>query len=350
MRAIAKTKPGIGVELIDVPIPTIAPGEVLVKVSACGICGTDLHTYEWTASGQRRRGRMLQLPRILGHEPAGIVAEVGEDVANFKVGDRVASDSWGGCGQCYYCRAGTVNLCEPRFNIGSLRDGALAEYVLVPWFNLYRLPENISLRVGAMLEPLGVAVHALERATTLRPGDRVMVLGPGPIGILTALVARAGGTHVTIGGLARNTKRLAFARGLGFATVETEREEAYEGVLADTNGRGCDVIFDTVGDLTAAVKFVRKGGQVVMAGLPSEPVALDLLQAMWKELTLTANLGRNPTSWHRAISLVSEGIIDVQPLISHQISLEGASEAFDLLRTGQGMKILIDPNPELKEG
>lgn len=343
MKAVAKTKPGVGIEVIDAPRPTIRPGEVLLQVAACGICGSDLHTYEWTKSGRERRGKPIELPRILGHEPSGVVAEVGDGVANVKVGDRVTSDSWGGCGQCYYCRIGKVNLCEPRFNIGSLRDGALAEYVLVPSFNLYPLPDNLSLEIGAMIEPLGVAVHAVERCATLKPGDRVVVTGPGPIGLLTAMVVRAGGAAVTIMGLSKDRLRLGLAEKLGFDTLVAD-EDGLKGVLDRTDGRGADIVFEAAGVLSAAIPLARKGGEVVVVGQPNDQITLDLLQAIAKELTFTISLGRNPTSWHRAINLLASGTLDIAPLISHRLPLDDADQAFELLRAGEGVKILLSPS------
>jgi L-iditol 2-dehydrogenase len=340
MKAVAKTKPGVGIEVIDAPRPVIQPGEVLLQVAACGICGSDLHTYEWTKSGRERRGKPIELPRILGHEPSGVVAEVGDGVKNLKVGDRVTSDSWGGCGQCYYCRIGKVNLCEPRFNIGSLRDGALAEYVLVPSFNLYRLPDNVSLEVGAMIEPLGVAVHAVERCATLKPGDRAVVVGPGPIGLLTAMVVRAAGAAVKVLGLAQDRVRLDLAAKLGFDTLVAE-EGGTESVLQWTDGRGADIVFEAAGVLPAALPLARKGGEVVIVGLPNDQISLDLLHAISKELTFTISLGRNPTSWHRAINLLASGALDISPLISHRLPLEEAEQAFQLLRAGDGVKILL---------
>lgn len=347
MKAIAKVNPGVGIDVIEVPAPEAGQGEVLLKVAACGICGSDLHTYEWTKSGRERRGIPIELPRVLGHEPSGVVAAVGEGVTQFKAGDRVASDSWGGCGKCYYCRIGRVNLCEPRYNIGSLKDGALAEYVVVPEFNLYRLPDEIPLEVGAVIEPLGVAVHAVERCLTLKPGDHVLVQGAGPIGLLTALVVRAGGGDVVVTGLASDTVRLKQAQSLGFDTIVSDSATCLDEVRDRTDGRGADIIFECAGALPGAIPLVRKGGEIVVAGNPSSTIELDLLAAIAKELTFTINLGRNPSSWHRSISLLTTGTVDVSPLITHRLPLEKGQEAFDLLRSGEAIKILLFPNADL---
>jgi L-iditol 2-dehydrogenase len=347
MKAVAKTSPEPGLEVIDAERPEIRPGEVLLQVAACGICGSDLHLYEWDEVGKYRRGKLIDLPRIIGHEPSGIVAEVGEGVTNVKRGDRVASDSWGGCGQCYYCRLGKANLCEPRYNIGALRDGAMAEYVLVPWFNLYPLPDNISLEVGAMIEPLGVAVHAVERCATLKPGDRVVVLGPGSIGILIAMVVRAGGGDVTIAGLAKDAARLELAASLGFDSVVLDGPEGASKIMERTRGRGADIVFDAASAFPATIPLVRKGGEVVITGTPGRKVTADLLEAQWKELTLTFNIGRIPSSWHRSINLLESKALDIEPLISHRFGLDEFDTAFDLLRRSAGVKILLEPSPEL---
>jgi len=347
MKAIAKTNTEHGVELIDAPMPTVGPGEVLLQVAACGICGSDLHLVEWTEVGRMRRGRQIELPRIIGHEPSGVVVEVGDGVTTVKPGDRVASDSWGGCGQCYYCRIGKANLCEPRYNIGALRDGAMAEYVVVPWFNLYKLPSNISLEVGAMIEPLGVAVHAVERCATLKPGDRVVVLGPGTIGLLIAMVVRASGGDVSVLGLAKDAKRLELAAQMGFRTVVIDEPGGQDRILDRTDGRGADIVFDAASAFPTTIPLVRKGGEVVITGTPGRAVTVDLLEAQWKELTLTLNIGRVPSSWHRSINLLSSGTLDIAPLISHRFPLEQVDTAFELLRRSEAMKILIEPNPDL---
>jgi len=346
MKAVVKTKPGVGIEVLDVPMPQIKPNEVLLKVHACGICGSDVGIYEWRPSGRFRVGIPIELPRIIGHEPSGIAIEVGSDVKDIKPGDRFCSDSWGGCGDCYYCRRGNFNLCQFKKNVGSLSDGAMAEYVAMPAFNLYRVPESISLDEAAVMEPLGVAVHAFETLVNFKAGDDIVILGPGPIGLLEAMVAKASGAgKIFVVGLRKDKERLKIAQQLGFRVINSEEDDALNVVKAETNGIGVDVVFNAIshGFLSDSIKFLKKVGQLVLTSSMHEPVTIDGGEITRRELVISYHLSRNPSSFYRAISLVANGRIDVKPIISHKMKLEDADTGFKMLQRSEGLKILLEP-------
>ncbi|MBI2958364.1 MAG: alcohol dehydrogenase catalytic domain-containing protein [Chloroflexi bacterium] len=347
MRAVVKTNRQPGIHVLDMPTPEIGPNEALVQIKACGICGGDLDLYQAKPGAFSRRGRPVELPRIIGHEPAGIVVGVGKEVRSIKVGDRVASDSGAGCGACYYCQQGYFNLCVERRFIGTHRDGAMAEYCAIPGPNLFKIPDSISFDEAAMLEPLGVAVRAMETLVRFKPGDDVAVLGPGPIGLLEAMLARAAGAgKIFVVGRSTSEKRLEFARQLGFSTINAERDDVLSVIRAATGGLGVDAVFDATssgmpGEATVLLKGI---GQLVITATMEGKVEFNADDFKARSLIITANRARNPSTWYRAINLVACGRVDVKPLITHRFDIENADTAFRTLQRREGMKVLIAPS------
>src|SRR3984885_15627143 len=240
MKAMAKPKAAFGAEIIDVPVTKPGPGELLVRVAACGICGSDLHIYEWELGADRMVAR---LPAVIGHEPAGEVVEVGAGVTTFKAGDHVALDPFGHCGRCSTCRAGRFHLCTSPTHLG----GAFAEYVIAPVGNSYLVPPSMDFETAALLEPFGTGLHAVEQSC-LKAGDSCVIEGPGPIGLSIAMSARALGlTSIVITGLEVDTERLAPAREMGFRTVSTGDRDWIEQARAMLPSDGADVVFDAAG-------------------------------------------------------------------------------------------------------
>lgn len=350
MRAVAKTKPGVGIEIINAPRPKIKPTEVLLEIKACGVCGSDMPLYEWLPEGRLRRGKPIELPRIIGHEPSGVVVEVGSEVPasrGLKPGDRVASDSWGGCGQCYYCRIGFFNMCSgDRKNIGSLSDGAMAEFCAVPFFNLYKIADSVTFEEAALAEPLGVAMNAMEKLVYFRPGDDAVVMGCGPIGLLEAMLVRAAGANkVIVSGLGVDEKRLAIAKKLGFHTVVSDKENLKDIVMKET-GLGADVVFDATSSGAPAqgitlLKAAR--GQLVLTAVMEGQVPLNGRDLTTHEVIITNHLGRNPSCWYRALSVIAAKKVDVSVIMTHKFKIEQADEAFKVLQRREGMKVLIVP-------
>ena len=328
---------GIGqVEVAEVPVPEPGPGEVLIRVGYCGICGSDL---EAVHTGMYEPGL------IIGHEFAGVIAEVGPGVEGWQVGDRVVVNDAIPCGVCPPCREGRLDGCEDLTMVGVTHDGGMAEYVRITARGLHRLPEGVTLRQGALVEPLAVALHGVRRSR-LKPGDQVLVMGAGPIGLLTLQCALlAGARRVVVTEI--DPTRAALAERLGAAAVlDPTRENVGVALRGPIGGQGPDVIYICTGapaPYQDAVSLVRKGGQVFVLGLCVEPVAADFMSVVLNDLCIEGSLAGR-AEFPAAIDFVAQGRVDVEPLISHEIPLEEVvAQGFARLDTpGSGaVKILV---------
>ena len=314
----------------DVPIPELGPEDVLVSVKACGICGSDVHGMDGS-TGRRRP------PVIMGHEAAGVIAEVGTETTNWKPGDRVTFDSTAYCGRCDFCRRGQINLCNQRRVLGVScedyrQDGAFAEYVAVPQHILYRLPEALTFEQAALVEPLSIAFHAARR-TPLVLNDTAVVVGAGMIGLTIIQTLRAAGCgRIIAADIAQD--KLALAAKLGATdTVDCADGKALEKILQLTHGRGADVAFEAVGvaaTVGLAVRCVRKGGGVTLVGNVSPTVPLPLQMVVTRELTLNgscASAGEYPA----CLDMMARGAIQTGPLLSAIAPLAEGATWFDRL-------------------
>lgn len=331
-------------ELADVPEPEVGPRDVLVRVRACGICGSDVHGYDGSS------GRRIP-PLVMGHEAAGEVAQVGAEVTRFRPGDLVTFDSMVWCGECQYCRSGQTNLCDNRQVLGVScgdyrRHGAFAEYVVVPERIVYRVPEEVSPETAAMVEPVSVAVHAVNLAKPA--GDETaVVVGTGMIGLLVVQAIRAAGCERVIA-IDIDNNRLALAQQVGASeTVRGDQPDVASAVRKLTGGRGADLSFEVVGatgPLKTAVQSLRKGGRVVIVGNISPTVELPLQDVVTRELTLYGSCA-SANDYPRCMELMASGAIDVRPLISAVAPLAEGPEWFDRLhRREKGlMKIVLKP-------
>ncbi|MGC1811827.1 MAG: alcohol dehydrogenase catalytic domain-containing protein, partial [Candidatus Binataceae bacterium] len=240
MQAIAKTRAAFGADIVELPRPHPGEHQLLVRIAACGICGSDLHLYEWELGADRMVGKM---PFVMGHEPAGEVVEVGRGVTGFKPGDRVALDPFGHCAKCGPCRAGRFHLCAAPTTL----SGAFADYTIAPVGNAHLVPASMDFETAALLEPFGTGLHAVE-LSSLRAGDSAVVEGPGPIGLSVALSARAlGVSSIVITGLTADAGRLELARSMGFATVCASDRDWIEQARAKLPEGGADALFDASG-------------------------------------------------------------------------------------------------------
>lgn len=332
-------------ELADLPQPKPGPDEVLVQVAACGICGSDVHGYDGTS------GRRIP-PIVMGHEAAGMVAEVGAAVSDLKRGDRVTFDSTVYCGQCGYCRRGEVNLCDQRQVVGVScgdyrRAGAFAEYVVVPQRILYRLPDELSFPEAAMLEAVSVALHAV-RVSDLKGGETALVIGAGMIGLLTLQAAHAGGaSRVIVADV--DATRLKLAKDMGADEVVLASGAALTAeALRLTGGTGVDVVLEAVGrneTVSVAIDSVRKGGTVTLIGNITPEVALPLQKVVSRQIRLqgtAASAGEYP----QAIDLMLSGKIQVKPLITAVAPLNEGPRWFERLYAHEPnlMKIVLAPS------
>ncbi len=344
MKALVLTAPS-KLELLDYPTPTPAPGEVLLRIRACGICGSDLHG--WDGSSGRRHP-----PLIMGHEAAGEIAAVAPDVTGWQIGDRATFDSTIYCGECPDCRSGRINLCAHRRVVGvSPRDyrqhGAFAEFLALPQRILHRLPDALSFRHAAMVEPVTIALHAVSQVK-LRPDSVAVVVGTGMIGLLVVQALRhAGARHIVA--VDREPTRLAIARTLGAtATFRSDTDDVAAGIQK-LNSAGADVAFEVVGiepTFQLALQVVRRGGEVVLVGnLAPVTQNFPLQSVVTRELKLHGTCG-SAGEYPLAIDLIARGEIQVEPLITAVAPLEDGAAWFDRLTSPAGrhnLKVVLTP-------
>jgi L-iditol 2-dehydrogenase len=318
---LAKLAPGEGnVDLAERPERPPGPGEVALDVHAAGVCGTDLHIW---------LGEYDSVPPVtMGHEVCGTVAEVGEGVDADWLGARVAVETFfSTCGTCAYCRAGKLSVCEQRRSIGTHVDGGFAPRLVLPARNLHRVSDGLSDAAVALSEPLACVCNSLLDPNAVQPGDDVLVIGPGAIGLIAAEVARACGGRVTVSGTERDGARLALARELGFET----------GLLSEA-----DVVVECSGagpGITDALRAARRRGRIVQMGLRGADVTIPYDLICFKELTVTAGFASNPASWRRAMALD----VDLEPLVTEVVPLADWRRAFEASRAGEGVKYVLDP-------
>jgi L-iditol 2-dehydrogenase len=330
-------------EVADLPVPAPQRDEVLVRVAACGICGSDVHGYDGSS------GRRIP-PIVMGHEAAGTVAAIGDGVKDLSEGDRVTFDSTIYCGTCNYCLRGEVNLCDQRQVLGVScsdyrRAGAFAEFVAVPSRVIYRLPETLSFAEAATLEAVAVAIHAVS-LTQISPNSSALVLGAGMIGLLVQQALRvAGCSRVIVADI--DPTRLQLANDLGATAILSAEADLVARVLQLTDGSGVDLAVEAVGrneTVRAAIESVRKGGSVVLVGNISPEVTLPLQKVVTRQIRLQgscASAGEYP----RAIELLASGAIQVKPLITAVAPLEEGPQWFERLyaREPNLMKVVLTP-------
>ncbi len=356
MRAVRKLAAEPGLVLDEVPVPRPAADEVLVWVEAASVCGTDLHIHGWNEWAQQR----IRPPLTLGHEFCGTVVEVGAAVRHVSVGDYISAESHVTCGMCFHCRTGNAHMCERTRILGVDRDGAFAEYVCVPesvvWQNdRSKLPPELA----TLQEPFGNAVFATSEQDLA--GRSVAVLGCGPVGLFTIAIARSSGAAVVVAA-DRRPFRLELARTMGATAVidvdETNGETA-EWFREHHEGLGFDVVFEMSGAPTSirdAFRIARNGGRVILFGIPSKPVEIDVAEALiFKNLDVLALSGRRVfATWYKTRWLLESGVVDLRPLITAELPIERFEEAFALLGAGEACKIVLYPNggaePRLEAG
>ncbi|GAB6166703.1 galactitol-1-phosphate 5-dehydrogenase [Thermostilla marina] len=334
-------------EIQEVPDPVPGKDEVLIRVRACGICGSDVHGMDGSS------GRRIP-PIIMGHEASGEIVALGADVGDWKEGTRVTFDSTIYCGRCWYCRRGAVHLCDQRRVLGVScdeyrRHGAFAEYVVVPEHILYALPDDVGFVEAAMVEPLSIALHAIQRAP-LRPADTVVIFGAGTIGLMLVQAVRVcGAGKVLVVDL--EPRRLEIAAELGADHVldasAMEPAGILEAVFEQTEGRGADVVFEAVGvkpTVSSAIDAARKGGCVVLVGNVTPNVELPLQRVVTREITLAGSCA-SQHDYPRCLELLARKAVQTAPLLSGVASLEQGPEMFRRLRdNSEGLlKVVLEP-------
>jgi len=343
MKALRKMQPAKGLQMDAVPVPAIGPTDVLVRVKTASICGTDLHIYGWDRWSQGR----IKPPVTLGHEFCGTVERVGDEVRAVKPGDFVSAEMHVNCGHCHQCRLGQAHICQNLRIIGIDQDGAFAEFVKIPASNIWKLDPAIPEHYGAILDPLGNAVHTVLAGPVA--GQTVLVTGCGPIGLMSIAVAKACGSSMVFA-TETNERRRAMAKQMGADVVlNPATENAVAKILAETGGTGVDALLEMSGNPTAiqqGFKALRAGGRASLLGIPTENVPLDLVNdVIFKGATVQGIYGRRMyETWVQMTALLKAGRLNLEPLFGERVSLEKFEGAFSLLQSGLAGKILLYPN------
>jgi len=340
VKAFAKVRPEPGLVQIEAEKPRPGSHEVLVKVKVTSVCGTDYHIYRWDEWAQAH----IKPPRIIGHEFAGEIVETGSDVTTHKLGDLVAAESHIGCGRCYQCRTGNSHICERLAIIGVDVDGSFAEYVKIPEQNAWPIPSEVPVETASILEPLGNAVHAAFAADIA--GSDVSIFGCGPVGLsAVALTSVAGALSVTA--IDINDYRLKLAQRMGASKIINSRElDPVTEIHRDTEGRGARVVLEMSGNEVAirqAFRAVRNGGTVILFGLPSGEIRLNVADDLiFKEAHVQGIVGREIfRTWYTVESLLKSGKLNLQPLITHRMPLNRLDDAMKLVGSGECGKIVL---------
>ncbi|MEK5271376.1 zinc-binding dehydrogenase [Aeribacillus composti] len=341
MKALVKKELGFGnLEIVDVEEPKVGPDQVKILVKYSGICGTDIHTYE----GHYK----VKAPVTLGHEFSGVVAEVGENVTEFQVGDRVTSETtYYICGTCKYCKSGDYNLCSNRKGLGTQQDGSFATYLIARKESVHKLPENVDFLSAAMTEPLACAHHAVKKAT-IHQGDVVLVLGPGPIGLLVAQVVKDLGAKVIITGLSNDKLRLEKAKELGLDyAVNIQEEDVKQLVNELTDGYGVDAVFECTGAVPAlnmGLDLLKKKGQFVQVGIYAKSeIPIDMEKIIQKEIVFTGSRSQKPSDWEPSLALMNENRVNTKTLVTHQFNISEWDKAYEAIKSGDAIKVILTP-------
>lgn len=338
MKAIVQTAPEHGaVERKERERPTPAADEALVRVHSAGLCGSDAHAYKFVPGYE-----WVTTPRVMGHEYAGEVVEVGDDVSSIEPGTNVVERPIHECGDCFQCRNGQSNVCQNFEITGFHHDGAYAEFVTVKEQYLLPIPEGVPLEHAAITEPTSIAARAVLDQSVVQPGDRVLVEGPGPIGMLTAVIADSLGANVVVSGLDRDaTHRLPLAEDLGLTAVNTQSQDLDAVTDEFTDGIGFDVIFDTTGHhsgVEVAAEKVRRGGQIVIVGLPSSESELFFTPLVRGEVDVNTSYGSAHRNSRQALRLMENGTIAPEKLIDTSFSVDDPVAAFEAFLAGETLK------------
>ncbi len=339
MKALVKLKPGMGLALEEVEIPKIKSDEVLIKVKATAICGTDLHIWNW----DNWASKTIKTPMTVGHEFMGEISEIGHDVEGLRLGDRVSAESHIVGNTSRNARAGKLHLDPDTVNLGVDRDGAFAEFVAVPSKNIVKLPDSIENEIGAILDPFGNAIHAALSFDLV--GEDILITGAGPIGIMSAAIAvHVGARRVLITDV--NDDRLALAKLVAdVETINPTKQNIQEKMNSMGLKEGFDIGLEMSGSESALDQMINSmlmGGKVALLGIPSDSIQLDLSKVIFKALNLKAIYGREMfETWYKGLALIDSGL-DIKKVITHSFHYTEFENAFDLLNAGKAGKVILN--------
>ena len=339
MKALAKLKPEPGIWMTQVDRPVIGHNDLLIKIKKTAICGTDVHIHNWDEWAQKT----IPVPMVVGHEYVGEVVEVGQEVRGFNVGDRVSGEGHITCGHCRNCRAGRTHLCRNTIGVGVNREGAFAEYLVLPAFNAFKIPDGISDDLAAIFDPFGNAVHTALSFDLV--GEDVLITGAGPIGIMAAAVAKhVGARHVVITDI--NDYRLELAHKMGIEHTVNVAKQSLSDVMAELKmSEGFDVGLEMSGNAAAfdsMLAAMNHGGHVALLGILPAGTGIDWSQVIFKGLVIKGIYGREMfETWYKMASLIQSGL-DLTPIITHHYSIDDFQKGFDVMCSGTSGKVILD--------
>ncbi|MCA0892385.1 L-threonine 3-dehydrogenase [Microbulbifer agarilyticus] len=339
MKALSKLKSEPGIWMTDVDVPEPGHNDLLIKIRKTAICGTDMHIYNWDEWSQKT----IPVPMVVGHEYVGEVVGMGQEVAGFNVGDRVSGEGHITCGHCRNCRAGRRHLCRNTYGVGVDRQGAFAEYLVIPALNAFKIPDNISDELASIFDPFGNAVHTALSFDLV--GEDVLITGAGPIGIMAAAVARhVGARHVVVTDI--NEYRLELAAKMGATRTVNVSKESLPDVMKDIGmTEGFDVGLEMSGVAVAfrdMLSAMNHGSKIAMLGIPPGEMAIDWSQVIFKGLVLKGIYGREMfETWYKMASLIQSGL-DLSPIITHQFSVDQFQQGFDTMGSGESGKVILN--------
>lgn len=339
MKALAKLKPEQGIWMTDVPTPVVGHNDLLIRIRKTAICGTDVHIYNWDEWSQKT----IPVPMVAGHEYVGEVVEIGQEVRGFSIGDRVSGEGHITCGHCRNCRAGRTHLCRNTIGVGVNRDGAFAEYLVIPAFNAFKIPDNISDDLAAIFDPFGNAVHTALSFDLV--GEDVLITGAGPIGIMAAAVCKhVGARQIVVTDV--NDYRLGLAKQMGATrTLNVMREDLHEVMHELGMAEGFDVGLEMSGVPSAFKSMLdgmNHGGKIAMLGIPPSDMGIDWTQVIFKGLQIKGIYGREMfETWYKMAALIQSGL-DLTPMITHHFPVDEFQKGFDVMRSGQSGKVILE--------
>ncbi|HCN6487083.1 TPA: L-threonine 3-dehydrogenase [Escherichia coli] len=338
MKALSKLKAEEGIWMTDVPVPELGHNDLLIKIRKTAICGTDVHIYNWDEWSQKT----IPVPMVVGHEYVGEVVGIGQEVKGFKIGDRVSGEGHITCGHCRNCRGGRTHLCRNTIGVGVNRPGCFAEYLVIPAFNAFKIPDNISDDLASIFDPFGNAVHTALSFDLV--GEDVLVSGAGPIGIMAAAVAKhVGARNVVITDV--NEYRLELARKMGITRAVNVAKENLNDVMAELGmTEGFDVGLEMSGAPPAfrtMLDTMSHGGRIAMLGIPPSDMSIDWTKVIFKGLFIKGIYGREMfETWYKMAALIQSGL-DLSPIITHRFSIDDFQKGFDAMCSGQSGKVIL---------
>jgi threonine 3-dehydrogenase len=339
IKALAKLKAEPGIWMTQVEMPELGHNDLLIKINKTAICGTDVHIYNWDEWSQKT----IPVPMVIGHEYAGEVVAIGQEVRGFAIGDRVSGEGHITCGHCRNCRGGRTHLCRNTVGVGVNRTGCFAEYLVIPAVNAFKLPDEISDDLAAIFDPFGNAVHSALSFDLV--GEDVLITGAGPIGIMAAAICKhVGARHVVVTDV--NDYRLDLAKQMGATRVVNVAKESLKDTMAELNmTEGFDVGLEMSGvpsAFSSMLELMNHGGKIAMLGIPPSDMGIDWSQVIFKGLVIKGIYGREMfETWYKMASLIQSGL-DLSPVITHHYSVDEFQQGFDAMRSGQSGKVILD--------